>query len=81
VAGIIFLGGPFQGSDAALFGQWLAKMSGHDTTLLEMLRKRSPDLYALSTDFYSSHCDFDLICFYEKEKAKFLGIMKAQVRV
>ncbi|KFX98191.1 hypothetical protein V490_02429 [Pseudogymnoascus sp. VKM F-3557] len=79
VAGIIFLGGPFQGSDAALFGQWLAKMSGHDTTLLEMLRKRSPDLYALSTDFYSSHCDFDLICFYEKEKAKFLGIMKAQI--
>ena len=81
VAGIIFLGGPFQGSDAAVFGQWLAQLSGLESTLLKMLQKGSLDLFALSTDFYSSHCDLDLVCFYEKEKAEFFGIIKAQVRV
>ncbi|KFY48789.1 hypothetical protein V495_01031 [Pseudogymnoascus sp. VKM F-4514 (FW-929)] len=79
VAGVIFLGGPFQGSDAAIFGQWLAQLSGLESTLLKMLQKGSLDLFALSTDFYSSYGDLDLVCFYEKEKAEFFGIIKAQV--
>lgn len=81
VAGIIFLGGPFQGSDAALFGKWLAQLSGLESTLLKILQKGSLDLFSLSTDFYSSHRDLDLFCFYEKEKAKYFGIIKAQVRL
>lgn len=81
VAGIIFLGGPFQGSDAAIFGQWLAQLAGLESTLLKVLQKGSLDLFALSTDFYSSHRDLDIVCFYEKEKAEFVGIIKAQVRL
>jgi hypothetical protein len=79
VAGIIFLGAPFQGSDAAIFGQWLARLSGLDTTMLETLRKGSPDLYALSIDFYGSYKDWDIVCFYEKREADYLGLLKTRV--
>lgn len=78
VAGIIFLGAPFQGSDAALFGKWLARLSGRDSSLLELLEKDSPSLYALSRDFWGSHSDWDLVCFYEKREADY-GLLKAQV--
>lgn len=79
VAGIIFLGAPFQGSDAAIFGKWLARLSRLDSTLLEKLRKGNPDLFALSTDFCSSYTDWDLVCFYEKKEATYLGLLKTQV--
>jgi hypothetical protein len=79
VAGIIFLGAPFQGSDVAIFGEWLARLSRLDSTLLEMLRKSSPDLFALSTDFCSSYADWDLVCFYEKKEATYLRLLKTQV--
>jgi hypothetical protein len=78
VAGIIFLGAPFQGSDAALFGKWLARLSGHDATLLELLEKDSPGLCALSRDFWGSHSDWDLVCFYEKREADY-GLLKTKV--
>lgn len=78
VAGIIFLGAPFQGSDAALYGKWLARLSRRDTTLLEWLEKDSPHLYTLSRDFWSSHEDWDLVCFYEKRGADY-GFSKAKV--
>lgn len=81
VAGIIFLGGPFQGSDAAIFGQWLAQLSGLESNLLKMLQKGSQDLFALSADFYGSHRNLDLVCFCEKEKAEYFGLIKAQVRL
>ncbi|KAL5345345.1 hypothetical protein ACLOAV_009716 [Pseudogymnoascus australis] len=79
VAGIIFLGGPFQGSDAAIFGQWLAQLSGLESNLLKMLQKGSQDLFALSADFYGSHRNLDLVCFCEKEKAEYFGLIKAQI--
>jgi hypothetical protein len=78
VAGIIFLGAPFRGSDAALFGKWLAQLSGRDSTLLDLLEKDSPSLYALSRDFWGSHNDWDLVCFYEKREADY-GPLKTQV--
>lgn len=43
-----------------------------------MLKKESPSLYALSRDFWGSYSDRDLVCFYEKNKAKH-GLMKKQV--
>ncbi|KAM0157263.1 hypothetical protein ACHAPG_004757, partial [Botrytis cinerea] len=78
VAGIIFLGAPFQGSDAALFGTWLAKALRRDTALLELLKKDSPTLYDLSRDFWGSYSAWDLVCFYEMIDAEF-GPIKTQV--
>ncbi len=78
VAGIIFLGAPFQGSDVALFGKWLARLSGRDSTLLELLEKDSSSLYALSRDFWGSHSNWDVVCFYEKQEGNY-GPLKAQV--
>ena len=78
VAGIIFLGAPFQGCDVALFGKWLARLSGRDPTLLELLQKDSPSLYALSKDFWGSHSKWDLVCFYEKREADY-GPLKTRV--
>ncbi|KIM94317.1 hypothetical protein OIDMADRAFT_184403 [Oidiodendron maius Zn] len=78
IAGIIFLGGPFQGSNAAMFGKWLAQLSGRDTSLLEWLEKDSPHLQALSRDFWGSHSDWDIVCFYEKRDADY-GLLKAKI--
>ncbi|RDW83502.1 putative kinesin light chain 1 protein [Coleophoma crateriformis] len=69
VAGIIFLGAPFQGSDVATYGTWLARIADLDTALLEMLRKGSPDLHGISSDFYGSYNQWDVVCFYEKENS------------
>jgi hypothetical protein len=78
VAGIIFLGAPFQGSDTASIGTRLAQLTGLDSTILKLLEKDSPNLYALSRDFWGSHSDYDLVCFYEMVEAEF-GPIKAQV--
>jgi hypothetical protein len=78
VAGIIFLGAPFQGSDVAGVGTRLAQLSGLDSTILKLLEKDSANLYALSRDFWGSHSDRDLVCFYEMVEAKF-GPIKTQV--
>ena len=79
VAGIIFLGAPFQGSDAAIFGEWLARLRRLDSTLLEGLRKGNPDLFALSTDFCGSYIDRDVVCFYEKRETEYLRSLKTKV--
>ncbi|KAM3067112.1 hypothetical protein ACMFMG_011668 [Clarireedia jacksonii] len=78
VAGIIFLGAPFQGSDIASIGIRLAQLSGLDSTILKLLEKDSPNLYALSRDFWGSHNDWDLVCFYEMVDAE-LGPIKTQI--
>lgn len=51
VAGVIFLGAPFQGSDIASVRTWLAQLSGLDLIILKLLEKDSPSLYTLSRDF------------------------------
>ena len=79
VAGIIFLGGPLQGSNAAILGKWLAHLSGLDSTLLKMLEKGSSELCALTTDFYGSYSDWDLVCFYERKEANYLGVLETKV--
>lgn len=43
-AGIVFLGTPHAGSDAALYGAWLAQAVGHDKTLLESKEKQQCSL-------------------------------------
>ena len=78
VAGVIFLGAPFQGSEVATFGTRMAQISGLDSTILELLEKDSPSLYALSRDFWGSYSDWDLVCFYEKMEVEY-GPVKKQV--
>ena len=77
-AGIIFLGTPHQGSDAAVYGVWLAQAAGHDRTLLESLKRHSPDLYGIARDFESSYKNADIFCFYEDRDASY-GPLRTQV--
>ncbi|KAJ8105940.1 hypothetical protein OPT61_g9872 [Boeremia exigua] len=83
VAGMVFLGTPFQGSGEAAYAQWLAKLirlqkaEGHRYTLLETLQKDSPALYALSIDFWRSYIKYDMVFFYENRKAEY-GPVKRQ---
>lgn len=76
VAGVVFLGAPFQGSDIASVGTWLAQVAGLDPTILKLLQKDSPSLYPLSRDFWGNHSDWDLVCFYEVVKAEYGPINK-----
>lgn len=78
MAGIIFLGAPLQGSDPARWGTWLAQALKKDYTLLKLLRKDSQPLFELSRDFSNCSIEWDLVCFYENEKAKY-GPFKIQV--
>lgn len=74
MAGIIFLGAPLQGSRTAVFGEWLARVSSLDTTLLKMLRDGSADLHALQEDFCGSYSTQDIVCFYEQHESSFGGV-------
>jgi hypothetical protein len=57
ITGIIFLGGPFQGSDVALKAKWLSQALRYDRTLLELLQKDSGPLFDVATDFADCHID------------------------
>ncbi|TVY71301.1 Protein SERAC1, partial [Lachnellula suecica] len=71
VAGIIFLGAPLRGSDAARWGTWLAQALHYDSTILKLLQKDSQPLFDIGRDFSDCRIDWDLVCFYEKQDAKF----------
>ncbi|KFY02433.1 hypothetical protein O988_02162 [Pseudogymnoascus sp. VKM F-3808] len=71
VSGIIFLGAPFQGSNAAALGKRLAQVTGGDLSLLELLQKDNPNLHSLSKDFCDSHYEWDFVCFYEDTDADY----------
>lgn len=77
-AGIIFLGAPHQGSDAAVYGLWLSQALGHDKTLLESLKRNSSSLYEIAQDFESSYRGVDVVCFYENKEASY-GPWRTQV--
>ena len=77
-AGIIFLGTPHQGSEAAVYGVWLAQVMGHDKTLLESLRTNSPALLEIARDFEASYSNVDIVCFYEDKDASY-GPWRTQV--
>ena len=70
-AGIIFLGTPHQGSEAAVYGVWLAQVMGHDKALLESLRRNTPALYDIARDFEASYSNADIVCFYEDKDASY----------
>ena len=70
-AGIIFLGTPHQGSEAAVYSVWFAQAVGHDKTLLESLRRNSPALHDIARDFEASYSNADIVCFYEDKDASY----------
>ncbi|KIN05367.1 hypothetical protein OIDMADRAFT_177562 [Oidiodendron maius Zn] len=78
VAGIIFLGAPFQGSDVAVFGKLIAQLLGRDDKLLKSLEKNNQGQLAISRDFWGSFGDWNIVCFYENIVTKY-GLLKAQV--
>lgn len=78
VAGIIFLGAPFQGSDVAAFGKLIAQLLGRDDKLLKSLEKNNQGQLAISRDFWGSFSNWDIICFYENIATEY-GPLKAQV--
>lgn len=78
VAGIIFLGGPFQGCSAAHKGTWLAQTFQRDTTLLKQLQKDSRPLFDIATDFAACHLGWDAMCFYETQTTRY-GPLEIQV--
>lgn len=77
-AGLIFLGTPHRGSDAASYGVWLAQAAGKHTALLEPLRKNSPDLHEIARDFEASYSNADIFYFYENKDALYEPL-RAQV--
>ena len=77
-AGIIFLGTPHHGSEAAVYGVWLAQAMGHDKTLLESLRRNSPALHEIARDFEASYSNTDIVCFFEDKDASY-GPWQTQV--
>ena len=77
-AGIIFLGTPHQGSEAAVYGVRLAQAVGHDKTLLESLKRNSPALYDIARDFEAGYHNVDIVCFYEDKEASY-GPWRTQV--
>ncbi|MCJ1242271.1 hypothetical protein MMC14_010278, partial [Varicellaria rhodocarpa] len=70
-AGIIFLGTPHQGSNAAVYGMWLAQAARYDKTLLESLKKSSAVLHDIARDFETSYRSVDVVCFYENKEASY----------
>ena len=78
LAGIIFLGTPHQGSEAAKYGLWFAKMKRLETGLLESLKRNSDDLHHISRDFEASYADADIVCYYEDKDASY-GPLRTQV--
>ena len=77
IVGIIFLGTPHQGSDAAGYGKLLAQVIGRDTTLLKSLTRNSQDFHEIAQDFETIYTDTDLVCFYEEKH----GVFGVKVRI
>ena len=78
LAGIIFLGTPHQGSEAAKYGLWFAQMQGLETGLLESLKRNSVDLHHIARDFEASYADADIVCYYEDKDASY-GPLRTKV--
>ncbi|RDL37405.1 uncharacterized protein BP5553_04838 [Venustampulla echinocandica] len=77
VAGIIFLGAPLQGSNAAIWGTWLAQALRYDSTMLQLLQKDSQPLFDVARDFSDCHINWDSVCFYETQHARY-GLLTIQ---
>lgn len=78
VAGIIFLGAPLQGSNAARWGTWLAQALQYESSLLKVLQKDSQTLFDIARDFSGCHIDWVSVYFYETRDVNY-GPFRVQV--
>lgn len=78
--GILFLGTPHAGSDAATKGKWIAAIAGNDTTLLESLKSGSSELFYLADDFSAASKSLTIVSYYERNKSTYVGgLQKVEV--
>jgi hypothetical protein len=81
-AGVVFLGTPHDGSDAAALGEKIAKILGNNARLLASLKSQSSELFGLSRDFDAEYQELKAICYYEKVERQFIGgMVNLEVRV
>ena len=81
-AGVIFLGTPHDGTDAAALGEKIAKVLGNNAKLLASLKSQSSELFGLSRDFDAEYQELKVICYYEKLDRQFIkGMVNMEVSV
>jgi hypothetical protein len=74
------LGTPHEGSPLASYGEWIANIAGNDTTLLQSLKPGADEVFNISRDFQGAYQDLEIICYYEKKQASYIGgIIKREV--
>jgi hypothetical protein len=78
--GIIFLGTPHRGANVASYAETLVSIAkavgfGSDTALIRSLRKKSPELLKLATNFSDIYDEFEILCFYELLPWKFSSVV------
>jgi hypothetical protein len=76
---------PFQGSDTAGPGEWMAraaKAAGRTTSnyvkLIQSLKRNDVELLHMSRDFWANYNDLDIVCYYETMDAAY-GPWKTRV--
>ena len=84
IAGIIFLGTPFAGSDMAKLADYCPKPAadqlGLDKDVLEFLSRNSKTLFEVAQQFFSAFQEGDISCFYEHSVTEYARLLKTQVR-
>ncbi|KAH7344301.1 hypothetical protein BKA66DRAFT_24702 [Pyrenochaeta sp. MPI-SDFR-AT-0127] len=78
--GVVFLGTPHHGSSAAAYGEMLVAAAqaigtGSNRELLRSLRKMSPELMKLASNFNDIFEDFEVFCFYEGLPTKLSSVI------
>ncbi|KAF2148136.1 hypothetical protein K461DRAFT_69039 [Myriangium duriaei CBS 260.36] len=69
VSGIMFLGVPMQGSTLASVGSWVERMMNSSAGLMKTLKRDSPELRGLLSDFHAAYCHLPITCFTEHKKS------------
>lgn len=64
-AGILFLGGPMQGSEAASMASKIERVFFIESSILKTLEPGSHDLARLNRNFMAGYAKLKPVCFYE----------------
>ena len=49
---------------------------GNDKTLVESLKPKAPELFAMSRDFEAAYRDLEIVCYYEKRESSYIAGLK-----
>lgn len=81
VAGCLFLGCPFNGTDAVSLLSMAASFSGNNQQILSSLRPGNRDLLTLQDQFLRLYRDLPMVCFFETVKSGFGRTMMVRQRL